>query len=198
MEAPYYDKPLLSYWLMIASSYLTGHLSEWSLRLPSALAGIISVACICSIGKQTVNDRVGITAGWMLITTYYFIFWARTANSDMLNVAGILLALAWYFAHKNKPSFFNYTVFFLIMAVASLCKGLLATVIPLLVLIPELIKNHTWKNHLRPALFLALIPALAVYLLPFWASSHFGGQHYGESGLVRSVSRKYFTIHPAF
>jgi 4-amino-4-deoxy-L-arabinose transferase-like glycosyltransferase len=70
------------------------------------------------------------------------------------------------------------------MAVASLCKGLLATVIPLLVLIPELMNNQRWKQHLRPTLFLALIPALFIYFLPFWASAHFGGQHYGENGLV--------------
>ncbi len=181
---PYYDKPLLSYWLMIVSSLLWGHFSEWSMRLPSALAGITAVGCIYYLGKNLVNQRVGIIAGWMLITTYYFIFWSRTANSDMLNVAGILLAWAWYVAHKDKSSFFNYAIFFLIMALASLCKGLLATVIPLLVITPDLIYQKHWKNHLRPALFFALIPAIIVYLLPFLASSHIGGQTYRESGLM--------------
>lgn len=181
---PYYDKPLMSYWFMIASTFLLGQLSEWSLRLPSALAGITAIGCIYYIGKKLVNQRVGIIAGWMLITTYYFIFWARTANSDMLNVAGILLSIAWYFGHKNKPTFINYVIFFVIMSVASLCKGLLAAVIPLLVILPDLMQNNQWKNHLRPTVFFAVIPAILIYYLPFWASAHIGGQHYNESGLT--------------
>lgn len=193
----YYDKPLLSYWLMIGSAYLLQHFSEWSMRLPSALAGITSVWCLYYLGKKLVNQRVGIIAGWILITTYYFIFWARTANSDMLNVAGILLALVWYFSHKERPNLFNYIVFFLIMAVASLCKGLLATVIPLLVLIPDLLENKQWQKHLRPTLFLALIPALIIYFLPFWASAHFGGLYYRQNGLVEVFRENVLRfVHP--
>ena len=37
--AAYYDKPVLSYWLMIGAARLFGRLSETALRLPSALAG---------------------------------------------------------------------------------------------------------------------------------------------------------------
>lgn len=181
---PYYDKPLLSYWLIIGASHLLGHLSEWSLRLPSALAGILATASTYWLGSRLVNQRVGFIAAVLLITTYYFIFWARIGNSDMLNLAGILIALAWYFAHKDRPGFFNYCVFFLIIAIASLCKGLLAATIPILVIMPDLLRQHEWKKHLRPSLLLALIPALCVYFLPFWASQHFGGQQYGESGLV--------------
>lgn len=194
---PYYDKPLLSYWFMIGTSFLLGHLSEWSLRLPSALAGIVATGCTYWLGKHLVNKRVGLIAGWMLITTYYFIFWARTANSDMLNVAGILLALTWYFKHKEHPGFYNYCVFFCIIAIASLCKGLLAAVIPVLVIIPDLLMNKEWQKHLRPSLLLAAIPALIIYFLPFWASTHFGGQQYGESGLVEVFRENILRfVHP--
>lgn len=181
---PYYDKPLLSYWFIIAASHLLGSLSEWSIRFPSAIAGVITTVCIYALGKRLVNDKVGIIASLLLITTYYFIFWARIGNSDMLNVASILLSLVWYFSHKDKPGFFNYCVFFLIIAVGSLCKGLLAATIPLIVILPDIIIQNEWKKHFRFSILLAPIPALIVYLLPFWASQHFGGQQYGESGLV--------------
>src|SRR5580704_5978519 len=39
----YYDKPLLSYWLIAIVSVVTGHLNTWVLRLPSALAGLLAV-----------------------------------------------------------------------------------------------------------------------------------------------------------
>ncbi len=182
-EHAYYDKPLLSYWLMVAVSKIIGGLSTWALRLPPALAGISAIYCTYWLGNHLANKKTGLIAAWMLITTFYFIFWGRVANSDMLNLAGTLLAIVWYFAKREQPGLVNYTVFFLIIAVTSLCKGLLGAVVPLIAIVPDLIKNNRWKLHLRFSLLPALIPAALVYVLPFWASSHFGGQHYAESGL---------------
>lgn len=182
---PYYDKPLLSYWLMIVFSHILGGLTEWALRLPSALAGILTVYCTYRLGLQLANQRVGFIAGWMLTTSYYFIFWARTANADLLNLAGIMLALVWYFSKREQPSFFNYAVFFIILAITSLFKGLIGIIIPLLAILPDLLKDNAWKKHLQLSLVPALVPALIIYFLPFWASVHFGGQHYNESGLFQ-------------
>lgn len=181
--AAYYDKPLLSYWLMILCSHLVGSLNEWALRMPPALAGILSVWCTYRIGWKLVDRRVGLIAGWMLVTTYFFIFWGRTANADMLNLAGIMLALFWYFEHQEQPSFINYTIFFLILAVTGLFKGLIGIIIPIVAILPNLIQQKNWQRHLKLSLIPALIPAMGVYLLPFWASAHFGGEHYSESGL---------------
>src|SRR5208337_289841 len=36
----YYDKPLLSYWFIVAATPLTGGISETAARLPSALFGL--------------------------------------------------------------------------------------------------------------------------------------------------------------
>src|SRR5262245_35556093 len=44
--AEYYDKPLLSYWLMIAAARLLGGLSETAMRSPSALAALLTVWCV--------------------------------------------------------------------------------------------------------------------------------------------------------
>lgn len=182
---PYYDKPLLSYWLMIACSKLLGGLSEWALRLPPALAGLLTVFCTYKIGTQLVDRRVGLIAGWMLATTFYFLFWARTANTDVLNIAGVMLAVMWYFARRDNPSFFSYSVFFLIVATTCLCKGLIGAIIPALVILPDLLTNQRWRTALRWTVLPALLPALLIYLLPFWASEHFNTQHYQASGLYQ-------------
>lgn len=182
-KADYYDKPLLSYWLVAAFSYLQGEVSTWALRLPSALAGMLGVWSIYRLGCQLKDRRLGLLAGWALLTTFYFIFWARTSSADMLNMAGSLFAVSWYFEKKAQPSFFNYTVFFLILACTALCKGLVGAIVPLLVIFPDLLVQGEWRRHLRFSVLLALIPAAIIYYLPFWASSHFGGQSYGESGL---------------
>lgn len=182
--AAYYDKPLLSYWMMILFSHLVGGLNDWALRLPSALAGLLAIWSTYRIGSVLVNRQMGLIAGWMLATSYFFIFWARTANADMLNLAGILLAIQWYFEHKEHPSFFNYSIFFLILSVTALLKGLIGVVIPVIALLPDLLKNKQWKNYLNIHLFLALFLPILIYLSPFIISSHFGNHHeYSENGL---------------
>ncbi len=182
-ENDYYDKPLLSYWLIAAISIVTGHLSTWAMRLPSALAGVLAIWSIYRIGTCLKDQRLGLLAGWLLLTTFYFIFWAKTSSADMLNLAGSLFAVCWYFEKKSQPKFSNYAIFFLILAMTSLCKGLVGAVVPLLVIIPDLLMQGEWKKHLRFSLLLAIIPAAIIYVFPFWASSYFSSDSYGQNGL---------------
>jgi len=170
----YYDKPLLSYWLIAGLSAITGQLNLWTLRIPSALAGLITVCCIYRIGVNLQGKRLGLLAGWMLLTTYYFAFWARVSNTDMLNLAGSLLAVAWYFEKRNYASFFNYMVFFLILAITALFKGLVGPVVALLAILPDIILQNSWKKHLNVRLILGGNPRnsfVCVAILgfnPFW------------------------------
>lgn len=182
-DVDYYDKPLLSYWLIVAVRWLSGEFSAWTLRLPSALAGILAVWSIYRLGSQLKDRQLGLLAGWLLVTTFYFVFWARTSSADMLNLAGTLFAVSWYVDKKDKPSFFNYAVFFLIVAITSLCKGLVGAIVPILAIFPMLISNQEWKKHLRISFILAMTPAALIYFFPFWASAYFGGEGYGQNGL---------------
>lgn len=184
-NSPYYDKPLLSYWIMLLSSWLWGSLSEWSLRIPSAIGGIIVVWCSYFIGLRFVNKKVGLLAGWLLITNYFFIFWARTASADILTVCGIMLAFVWYVVRRDKPGFFSFSVFFLILALTSLIKGLIGAVIPVLLIMPDLFHQTNWKRYLNFKLLLALLPAIIVYLIPFSVSTFFADPNYHENGLSK-------------
>jgi 4-amino-4-deoxy-L-arabinose transferase-like glycosyltransferase len=182
-ETRYYDKPLLSYWLMALFAWVSNGLSLWALRLPSVLAALLAIGSIYQIGKVQRGKSFGLLCGWMLVSTFYFVFWARVSSADMLNVGGILCALAWYVSRKNCAGFFDYSVFFIIVALTSLCKGLGGAIVPLIAVFVDMCLHRSFKQHLTRVLFLALIPGLLVYLLPFWLSSHFGGDTYGENGL---------------
>ncbi|MBV9576375.1 MAG: glycosyltransferase family 39 protein [Gammaproteobacteria bacterium] len=182
-ENQYYDKPLLSYWLISFITQLTGILSTWSLRLPSALAGLLAIWSIYQLGVQLKDKSLGLLSGWLLLTTFYFIFWARTSSADMLNLAGSLFAIAWYMSKRESAHFFDYAIFFMIIALTCLCKGLVGAIVPLLAVLVDIILQKSWKQHCRLSLLLAFMPALFIYLLPFWLSSYFGGKAYGESGL---------------
>lgn len=185
-NGPYYDKPLLSYWLIAIFAKLFGNLNEWALRLPSAISGFISVYCIYDLGKTIFTKRVGLLAGWLLLTTFFFVYWSRTASADMENVAGILLAVLWYFLHKENPSFKNYFIFFLITAVCSLSKGLLGFVLPALAILPDLLQNKEWKKHLNVSFFGAFFLAAFVYATPFIVSL-------GFTEVIRENVQRFFT-----
>jgi len=194
----YYDKPLLSYWFTIGFSFLMGKLSLWAIRLPDAIAGFISLLCVYRLGKILSNRRTGIIAVWMLITCAYFVMWTRTASSDMLNVAGILLALTWYFSRRAKPNFLTYFVLFIILALASLCKGLVAVAITFVALIPDLLYHNNWKKHLNVSFVIGLIIGIAIYLTPFILSIHFNSTHYSENGLKLVYQENFLRYFQAF
>jgi 4-amino-4-deoxy-L-arabinose transferase-like glycosyltransferase len=179
----YYDKPLLSYWIIAALAKLFGHLTTWVMRLPSAFAGLLAIWSIYRLGTVLKDKRLGLLAGWMLLTTYYFVFWARTSSADMLNMAGTLFAVMWYFDKKNQPSLLNYSLFFLILSITALCKGLVGPVVAVLAILPDLFVQGNWKKHLHIRFVLAMIPAAIIYVLPFWASTHFSTVNYSENGL---------------
>ncbi len=191
----YYDKPLLSYWFIAGFAVVLSELTTWAMRLPSALAGLLAIGSIYWLGVNLKDRRLGLLAGWMLLTTFYFIFWARTSSADMLNMAGSLFAVAWYVAKRNQITLLNYVIFFLILALTALCKGLIGPVVAVLVILPDVVLQHSWRKHLNWRVFVAIVPAVIVYVLPFWASMHFGRQNYGENGfyeVYRENIMRYF------
>lgn len=179
----YYDKPLPSYWLITATAGVLGDLNHWSLRLPSVIAAWLSVWLVYLIGKQLFSQTTGLIAGWMLISTFYFVFWGRVATADILTVCGLLAAVWWYWRGPDDTRFSRYCVFFLLLAVSSLLKGLIGFVLPGLILLPHVLSEQRWKRHVNVRLCAALAIALAVYLIPFALSHLYGAASYGQSGL---------------
>lgn len=179
----YYDKPLLSYWLITASAWLTGGLGPWSLRLSSVVAAWLSVWLTYLLGERLFRKGTGLVAGWMLATTFYFVFWARVATADILTVCGVLAAVWWYCRGPDDIRFWRYVGFFGLLALTSLFKGLIGFILPGLVLLPHLLAQGRWRRHLNLRLLAALLLAGALYMLPFLLSHLYGAPNYGESGL---------------
>jgi len=49
---PYFDKPLLTYWVIAAFSAVTGRLDELIIRLPSAFAAVVTLVCTMYLGQR--------------------------------------------------------------------------------------------------------------------------------------------------
>ena len=180
---PYFDKPLLTYWLITGVSALTGTLNEWVVRLPSAIFGFTSIWATVILGRRLWSVQVGCLAGWLLLTSYGVLFWSRTAAADTENLAAITLCILWYWVRRDRPNFKTFLIFYLIACLGALTKGLTAVVVPIVAILPDLVLEKRWKALLRPSHFLALAVALGVYLTPFVYASMSRPQDYHSSGL---------------
>jgi 4-amino-4-deoxy-L-arabinose transferase-like glycosyltransferase len=166
----YYDKPLGSYWLVLAASMITGGVNEFAARLPSAIAGLISALLIARMGRRLFDERTGLLAGLILATSFSFAGFARTASADMENVAGILIALALYLDGRTQPRAWRIVALWLVMALTSLTKGLLGFALPILViaidcLVAGLAQRRRWLIHWATPVGIAI--AIGAYFTPF-------------------------------
>lgn len=74
-------KPILLYWLMMASYSVLG-VSEFSARLPSALLACGTVACVCVMGTHFWGRRAGNWGGIAVATSLLFVMAGRAATPD--------------------------------------------------------------------------------------------------------------------
>ncbi len=179
---PYFDKPLLTYWLIAGITAATGILNEWVVRMPSAVSGVAVIWATRWIGGRLWSAATGRLAAWILLSTYGFLFWGRTAAADMENLAAIMVAIAWYWCKRDQPSFRSFLVFYLVLSFGALCKGLTAVVVPLIAVSPDILSAKRWRMLLKPAHFAAGILGCIVYLAPFLYAS-VSNPEYHTSGL---------------
>ncbi|MGE5293996.1 MAG: ArnT family glycosyltransferase, partial [Solirubrobacterales bacterium] len=178
----YFDKPLLTYWLILPAAAIAGRLDEAVARAPSVVAGLIALGATMSLARRLGTARQGRTAGWILLSMLGFLFWARTAEADMENLAAIILAVAWYWARRDKPGFVSYVVFYVICFVGSQTKGMAAIALPILLVLPDVLKGQRWRSYLSVSHALAILVGLAVYVMPLvYAETTRTG--YQQSGL---------------
>ena len=181
---PYFDKPLLTYWVIALAASVTRGLNEWSVRLPSAIAGLVTIWATLSLGRRLWSARVGRVAGWLLLLSFGFLFWSRTAAAETENLAAITVCTAWYWARRGRVNFTTYLVFYLIAFLGALTKGLTALVVPILIILPDMLVERRWRMLFKPAHLAAVAIGLGVYVAPFaiaWATQPEG---YGASGLA--------------
>jgi len=168
---PYFDKPLLTYWFIAIVSFIARNLNEWTVRIPSAIAGLLSIWATKNLATRLWSKKIGYLAAWMLLTTYGCLFWSRTGTAETENLAAIILAVAWYWARRDKPNFSTFAVFYLIIFLGAMTKGLATVVIPPIVIFPDLLREKRWKALLKPSHFLALAVGIGVYFFPSIYSS---------------------------
>lgn len=116
-------KPPLFHWIIVLSYKLFG-VSEFSSRVPSALAGVFTVILVYLLGKRFWDKKTGFIAGLVLATSPIFFWSARCARIDSLLLLLITMSLYCFW----RGWFLGW---FLFMGLGVLTKGPIGVVVPL-------------------------------------------------------------------
>ncbi len=142
---PWFEKPALLYWMMIASYKLFG-VSEWSARLPAAVSGLLIAVAVFWVGRsvekrmageleQAQPSGLGFWSALAALTTLGIVVFSRAASFDIVVTMTISWALSLFFIselQQAEKSARRYLVgFYAFMGVSLLAKGLIGFVIPL-------------------------------------------------------------------
>lgn len=142
----YFEKPPLLYWLNAGSMKLLGQ-NEFAARLPSALAGLLTVLVTYAAGRRLLHRRTGIVAACILGSTAGFLFQSRIILTDMVLTFCLSSALFCFLlalnSSENQRRLF-YRLFFICCGLAVLAKGLIGIVLPAGVIFWYLLVGKRW------------------------------------------------------
>lgn len=131
---PYYYKPLLGFWFVAGAAGLTGTLDETAVRLPAATAGVLGVAFLVLLVRRLYGAREAVFSGFILATSFSYVYYSRHGPPDIETVTGVLAALWLFVRNEGRPDGWWVVWLWLVMAATALTKSLAGFVLPLLVI----------------------------------------------------------------
>jgi 4-amino-4-deoxy-L-arabinose transferase-like glycosyltransferase len=168
---PWADYPPLAYWLGMLASDLLGGLSEFSLRLPSALLAAALAGATAAFAARQLSRETGLLAGLVLLSTPFFAYQAVSIHPDMAFAALQGMGLLAYVTADaptagRRPALLRALAFALFGG-AVLAKGPLGLLLPGLVLSLWHASFGEWRRVLRLAPLAGVSLAVA---LPWYAA----------------------------
>ena len=127
-DLPWLEKPPLPHWLAALSGSLFGF-SEWSVRLPSALAGVGTVLVIAGLAARCFGPMIGLLTGLIQASAFYMLRYARLAEADMLLCLLVTAALALFFLLSDDAAMADRRArrlslaFWVLLGLCNLAKG---------------------------------------------------------------------------
>jgi len=193
----YVDKPPLFFWLIALSSFLWQGFTSFSVRFPSAFLSTLTVLLTFLLGKKLYGSRTGFLAALILATSFEFAYLSTRANIDatlaFLTTASLFLFFQWYQpskgeggAERDKRGLPIYG-FYIGMAFATLVKGPVGFILPLLVSLVYLLLLKDWKAMKRMRLLTGMILVVVVVLSWYLPAALKGGQSFLNETLLHQT-----------
>lgn len=154
-HAPLYEAVLLHYWMKLGTS-------EFMLRFPSVVVGILNIAATYSLGKEIFNAQVGLLSAFLLAASPLHVYYSQEAR--MYTLAAFLTTLGIYSAFRasfnaNSASTWRYRGAYVLFAALSLYTHYFTGFALLVILVfgvIRLVVKRSWS---------ALLPLLLAYFV---------------------------------
>jgi 4-amino-4-deoxy-L-arabinose transferase-like glycosyltransferase len=188
------SKPPLFHWFGALASMATSGASEFSIRLPSAVFGLLGVALTFVAGTQAWGVRAGWVAALALATSFEWIRAGTTARVDMTLTFFMVAALVviWRLDRAATRSTPRTILLATLLALATLAKGPVGAILPLLTagVYMAVQRDATLLRKARPLLGLVLLIAIAGswYAL----AVHEGGEAFVTKQLLQENILRFF------
>ena len=168
---PTLDKPIFFYWLVAISFKLFG-LSEWSARLPSALAALGCIVLVYRFARRQWGISEALWSSLILLTSLEFFSFSRLVIFDMTLTFFITLSLFSFYAATetdNPRSGKLYSLMmYAAMAIGTLVKGPIALIVPSMVIFFYLFLTRKWFLLRRLNILLGLLVWLTIVTPWYW------------------------------
>jgi|SaaInlStandDraft_4_1057021.scaffolds.fasta_scaffold18553_2 4-amino-4-deoxy-L-arabinose transferase-like glycosyltransferase len=158
----YWDHPPLGFWMQSVSFSVFG-VSDFSARLPMAIAGALTIVVIYLIGKKLKSSYVGLAAGLILLSSRWWLMRARSGNLDALLVLTQAVVFYLVLTLKNKKGLQRLWFFY---GVSFLSKSAISTTLFPLVAIGSYLflkEDKDWKKNLMRSVGWFLLPLIPWY-----------------------------------
>ena len=177
----YTQKPPLLFWSIAASGLViggAGGIGETAARLPSALSAIGAILLVYLIGVRFFGRRAGWLAAAAFATCFKILWQGRFGQIDMLLTALVTLGV-WFWVRgftEKRPRL--YLLFFACAGLATLAKGPVGLLPPLLSIVVFLIVTRDWAELKRLRIGWGLLVWAAVVLAWLVPAGLAGGEEY--------------------
>lgn len=131
------SKPPLFHWMGTVITFAWGDLNEWTIRLPSALLGLIGVGLTYGTGVALWGVEAGLMAAIIVATSFEWSRAATTARVDMtLTLFMVAAFLHFLFLYRKRQVQWQEVFFFyVLLGLATLAKGPVGAVLPSLAVV---------------------------------------------------------------
>jgi 4-amino-4-deoxy-L-arabinose transferase-like glycosyltransferase len=187
----YPDKPPFLFWAIASLSAWTSGVSEWTARLPSALAAVSVCLVTWRMGAQLFSPAAGLLAALALATSAGFFWSGRQALPDMLLTLWTTSACwaFWEWMTAKRP--LAALLAGICLALATLTKGPVGLLLPTLAAVAYLALRWDWQTLRGRGLSLCLGAYLGIVLSWYLPALWQGGIAYAEATLLHHSVERY-------
>lgn len=173
---PYYEKPVMGYWLNALSMLFFGE-NEFASRLPTALSAGLSALIVFFFAKRYMRDSLKAASASAVYLTFMMVFLTGIFSvlDSMFSCFVTASLVFFFFAYETDENKKRQVLFLLLAGVFSglafLTKGFLAFAIAGAIIAPFLLWEKGWKKLFT----MSWLPAIGVVLVaaPWSLAVHF-------------------------